>query len=128
MDGDAALLRTLKRARPKSVWLAATMPRTGSDARRLAECRLLSAAVGVPLLATNDALYATAAQRPLHDIITCIREGMTVQKAGRLLRANGERHLKAPEEMARSQEHTSELQSLMRNSYATLRMKKKKKT
>src|SRR3546814_13891301 len=26
---------------------------------------------------------------------------MTVQKAGRLLRANGERHLKAPEEMAR---------------------------
>jgi len=101
MDGDAALLRTLKRARPKSVWLAATMPRTGSDARRLAECRRLSAAVGVPLLATNDALYATAAQRPLHDIITCIREGMTVQKAGRLLRANGERHLKAPGEMAR---------------------------
>src|SRR3546814_16734217 len=77
MDGDAALLRTLKRARPKSVWLAATMPRTGSDARRLAECRRLSAAVGVPLLETNDALYATAAQRPPHDIITCIREGMT---------------------------------------------------
>lgn len=101
MDGDATLLRTLKRARPKSVWLAATMPRTGSDARRLAERRRLSAATGVPLLATNDALYATPAQRPLHDIITCIREGMTVQKAGRLLRANGERHLKAPGEMAR---------------------------
>jgi len=101
MDGDAALLRTLKRARPKSVWLAAVMPRTGSDARRLAERRRLSAAVGVPLLATNDALYATAAQRPLHDIVTCIREGVTVQKAGRLLRANGERHLKAPGEMAR---------------------------
>src|SRR3546814_1841438 len=146
MDGDAALLRTLKRARPKSVWLAATMPRTGSDARRLAECRRLSAAVGVPLLATNDALYATAAQRPLHDIITCIREGMTVQKAGRLLRANGERHLKAPEEMARlfgscpeavgesakllarirrSDEHTSELQSLMRISYAVFCVKTK---
>src|SRR3546814_3590039 len=123
MDGDAALLRTLKRARPKSVWLAATMPRTGSDARRLAECRRLSAAVGVPLLATNDALYATAAQRPLHDIITCIREGMTVQKAGRLLRANGERHLRAPE---RSEEHTSELQSLMRISYAVFCLQKKK--
>src|SRR3546814_13593016 len=61
MDGDAALLRTLKRARPKSVWLAATMPRTGSDARRLAECRRLAAAVGVPLLPTNDALDAPAA-------------------------------------------------------------------
>src|SRR3546814_8128061 len=92
MDGDAALLRTLKRARPKSVWLAAVMPRAGHDARRLAERQHLSAATGVPLLATNDALYATAAQRPLHDIITCIRE--------------------------RSEEHTSELQSLMRISYA----------
>ncbi|WP_255247084.1 error-prone DNA polymerase [Sphingopyxis sp. GW247-27LB] len=101
MDGDAALLHTLKRVRPKSVWLAATMPRTGSDARRLAERRRLSAATGVPLLATNDALYATAAQRPLHDVITCIREGATVQKAGRRLRANGEQHLKSPEEMKR---------------------------
>src|SRR3546814_15680682 len=77
------------------------MPRAGHDARRLAERQHLSAATGVPLLATNDALYATAAQRPLHDIITCIREGAAIQKAGRLLRANGERHLKAPEEMAR---------------------------
>ena len=101
MDGDADLLRTLKRARPKSVWLAATMPRAGRDARRLAERRRLAAATGVPLLATNDALYATAAQRPLHDIVTCIREGTTVQKAGRRLHANGERHLKSPAEMAR---------------------------
>jgi error-prone DNA polymerase len=101
MDGDAALLRTLKRARPKSVWLAAAMPRGGSDARRLAQRAALAAAVGVPLLATNDALYATPAQRPLHDIITCIREGTSVHKAGRLLHANGERHLKASAEMRR---------------------------
>ncbi len=101
MDGDAALLRTLRQARPKSVWLAVSMPRTGCDARQLAERERLSAATGVPLLATNDALYATAAQRPLHDIITCIREGVTIQKAGRRLRANGERYLKAPEEMKR---------------------------
>jgi error-prone DNA polymerase len=101
MDGDEALLRTLKRARPKAVWLAATMPRSGADARRLAERQRLAAATGVPLLATNDALYASAAQRPLHDIVTCIREGTTVQKAGRLLHANGERYLKSPAEMQR---------------------------
>ncbi|MGV3731161.1 MAG: error-prone DNA polymerase [Sphingopyxis sp.] len=101
MEGDAALLRTLKAARPKSLWLAATMPRSGADARRLAELQRLSAATGVPLLATSDALYATAAQRPLHDIITCIREGTTVHKAGRLLAANAERHLKSPAEMHR---------------------------
>ena len=101
MEGDEALLRTLKNKRPKSVWLAATMPQSGVDARRLAELQRLSAATGVPLLATNDALYATKEQRPLHDIITCIREGTTVSKAGKLLRANGERYLKAPAEMKR---------------------------
>jgi error-prone DNA polymerase len=101
MESDKALLRTLKRRRPKSVWLAATMPQSGADARRLAELQRLSTATGVPLLATNDALYATKAQRPLHDIITCIREGTTVSKAGKLLRANGERYLKAPAEMKR---------------------------
>jgi len=99
--GDEALLRTLKQARRKSVWLAATMARSGADARRLIELERLSAATGVPLLATNDALYATIAQRPLHDVITSIREGTTVQKAGKLLRANGERHLRAPAEMKR---------------------------
>ncbi|GAA0865344.1 error-prone DNA polymerase [Sphingopyxis soli] len=101
MEGDEELLRTLKRKRPKSVWLAATMPLSGADTRRLAQLQRVSAATNIPLLATNDALYATAAQRPLHDIVTCIREGVTVQKAGKLLRANGERHLKAPAEMKR---------------------------
>ena len=101
MGGDEALLRTLKRARPKSVWLAATMPQSGADTRRLAELQRISAATNAPLLATNDALYALATKRPLHDIITCIREGTTVRKAGKLLRANGERYLKAPAEMKR---------------------------
>ncbi|MBL9069661.1 MAG: error-prone DNA polymerase [Sphingopyxis sp.] len=101
MEGDETLLHTLKRARPKSVWLAATMPQSGADARRLAELQRISVTTNIPLLATNDALYATAAQRPLHDIITCIREGTTLGKAGKRLRANGERYLKAPAEMKR---------------------------
>jgi error-prone DNA polymerase len=45
----------------------------------------LGAAVGVPLIATNDALFADADCRPLHDVMTCIREGLTVQTAGRSL-------------------------------------------
>src|SRR3546814_15885954 len=61
----------------------------------------LAERVGIPLLATNDTLYATREQRPLHDVITCIREGTNLHDAGRLLRANGERHLKPPQEMRR---------------------------
>jgi error-prone DNA polymerase len=41
------------------------------------------------MLATNDALYATPDDRPLHDILTCIREGETIHSAGRRLLANG---------------------------------------
>ena len=100
MDAAADLLARLRAATPH-LWLAATMPRAGRDARELARRKTLSAATGVPLVATNDALYATPDCRPLHDVMTCIREGRMVRTAGRLLAPSAERHLKAPAEMAR---------------------------
>ena len=93
-------LRRLAEARPGAVWLGASMPRAGSDRRHLARLKGLADRVGVLLIATNDAFYASPADRPLHDIVTCIREGVTIGQAGRLLAANAERHLKAPGEMA----------------------------
>jgi error-prone DNA polymerase len=81
------------------LWLGLSMPKSGKDQRRLAELRSVAQALGVPLLATNDALYARLGQRPLHDVITCIRNGTTVQKAGRLLEANGERFICSPRTM-----------------------------
>jgi len=93
------------KAKTPHLWLGATMPRGGNDARKLAELAELSAATGIPLIATNDALYATPEARALHDIVTCIREGTTIQSAGRRLLANAERNLKPPEEMARLFRH-----------------------
>ena len=55
----------------------------------------------VPLIAVNDVLYHAPERRPLQDVVTCIREHVTIDKAGRLLEANAERHLKRPQEMAR---------------------------
>ncbi|MCH7628137.1 MAG: PHP domain-containing protein, partial [Proteobacteria bacterium] len=101
MGRDRALLERLAEARPGAVWLAATMQRSGADARRLAQARALGAACGVPLIATCDALYDHPDARPLHDVLTCIREGVTMAEAGRRLLANAERHLKPPAEMAR---------------------------
>ncbi|NVD28104.1 DNA polymerase III subunit alpha [Parasphingorhabdus flavimaris] len=89
------------RSRTPRVWLGATMPRSGPDKRYLARLHGLSQATGIPLIATNDPLYATPEQRPLHDILTCIAEKTTIPKAGRLLAANAERFLKPPSEMAR---------------------------
>ena len=86
---------------PGRLWLGASMPHAGDDERRLAGLARVAAAHGIPLLATADALYAVPDDRGLHDIMTCIREGTTVQAAGRRLAANAERHLKDAGDMTR---------------------------
>jgi len=102
-DGNSLseILRRLRSKAPGRVWLGADIRLAGNDARRLARLKRLAVSVGVPLLATNDALYAEPAQRPLHDVLSCIRLGSTIADAGRALEANAERHLKSPAEMAR---------------------------
>jgi error-prone DNA polymerase len=100
-EGLAALLGRLARIAPNRVWLGVTMPRRGRDARRLAMLSALAASAGVPVIASNDVLYAAPQERPLHDVLTCIREGVTIANAGTRLEVNAERHLKPPHEMAR---------------------------
>ena len=99
--GLAATLDRLAAAAPGRVWLGVTMPRSGADRRRLMAHAALAEARGVPLLATTDALFATPRDRPVQDILTCIREGLTIRTGGRRLAANAERHLKSAAEMAR---------------------------
>ena len=94
-------LGKLARVAGGAVWLGATMPRNGNDRRRLLALRRLAEHYGAPLIATNDVLYDTAEKRPLQDIVTCIREGLKIESASRILEANAERHLKPPEEMQR---------------------------
>ena len=74
---------------------------SGIDTTRLLILSEAAHAAGVALLATNDVHAHALARRPLQDVLTCIREGITVHGAGWRLHANAERHLKAPEEMTR---------------------------
>jgi len=55
----------------------------------------------LPLLATNGVCHATAAEREILDVLTSVRNKVTLETAGRLLAKNSERHLKSPAEMAR---------------------------
>jgi error-prone DNA polymerase len=73
----------------------------GDDVQRLHRLAALAARAGLPLVATNDVLYHTREQRPLQDVVTCIREGCTIAEAGFRLAANAERHLKSAAEMER---------------------------
>ena len=52
-------------------------------------------------MAVNDVLYHAAERRPLQDVLTAIRLNVPVSEAGFELRANAERHMKTPTEMAR---------------------------
>ncbi len=54
---------------------------------------------GLPLLATNGVLHATAADRGVLDVFTCLRHHTTLDAAGRRLAMNAERCLKAGRDM-----------------------------
>ncbi|WHO39661.1 error-prone DNA polymerase [Sphingobium sp. AP49] len=93
--------RQLQERMPDRVWLGLSMRYQGRDARHVAMMQAVSRDIGIPLIATNDILYATSGTRPLQDVLTCIREGVTLKTAGTRLQANAERHMKSPTEMAR---------------------------
>ena len=96
-----ALLLHLREAAPRAVWLGASMLYRGDDGRRLARLAAVAGKARVPLIAIGDVLYHTPERRALQDVVTCIREHLTLKSAGRRLEANAERHLKPPDEMAR---------------------------
>src|ERR1700730_15092362 len=95
------LLSLLRDAAPGRVRLAATMLYRGNDRARLAQRAQMAAQARVPLIAVNDVLYHHPERRELQDVLTCIREHLMIDKAGRRLAGNAERYLKPPAEMAR---------------------------
>lgn len=82
-------------------WLAAGMLYRGDDARRLTRLAEVARDARIPLIAVNDVVCHAPERRALQDVVTCIREHLTLETAGRQLEANIERHLKSPSEMAR---------------------------
>ncbi len=98
---DSDMLTRLAACAPGRVWLGVVIDRAGRDERHLIWARKLAACCSIPIIALNDARYAVPEDKPLHDVLTAIRLGKTVQEAGRALSANAERHLKSPGEMAR---------------------------
>ncbi len=105
LEADAGetlpLLRNLLDRFGKAIRLAVAPAYLGNDHFRLEQAAALASASGMRLMATNDVLYHAAERRPLQDALTAIRLNVPVANAGFELRANAERHMKAPLEMAR---------------------------
>ncbi|HLP85528.1 MAG TPA: error-prone DNA polymerase [Phycisphaerales bacterium] len=81
--------------------LAMSRAYQATDAARIEQIAAMSRLTGVPIVATNDVHYHTPDRRALQDVLTCIREGCTIDEAGYRLHANAERYLKPADEMAR---------------------------
>lgn len=96
-----ASLHRLADAFRGSVWFALTPHYDGSDTRRFQALHTLAQSAHVPLIATNDVLAHAPERKALQDVLTCIREHVTLETAGFLLEANAERHIKSGTEMAR---------------------------
>ncbi len=80
---------------------ALSLRRRPDDATRLRAIERLAAASGVPTVATGDVLYHAPSRRILQDVVTCIREGCTIDAAGFRRERSVDRALKSSDEMAR---------------------------
>ncbi len=96
-----ACIADLKEAFGARLSLAIWRHFDGEDPRRLARVASLSHALAVPVCATNRVLFARREDKPVFDVLHCIREGVTLDEAGRSLLPNVEAHLKSQDEMGR---------------------------
>ncbi|HUP67764.1 MAG TPA: error-prone DNA polymerase, partial [Sphingomicrobium sp.] len=101
LDAFEAELPRLRGALTSLTHVAASWLYRGDDNQRIERLDRIARANGCTILATNDVHYHAPDRRPLQDVVTCIREKVTIANAGYLLNPNAERHLKSPDEMAR---------------------------
>jgi DNA polymerase III alpha subunit len=64
------------------------------------ETARLAADLGLPVVVTNDVHYARPEDRELHDVVTAISHGRTLDTLGDLRRSDGESYLKSGTELA----------------------------
>ncbi|HCY98439.1 MAG: error-prone DNA polymerase [Rhodobacterales bacterium RIFCSPHIGHO2_02_FULL_62_130] len=94
-------LRTLAQSFPGQCFLGAAPRYDGLDGDRFDELALMAQALNLPMVAVGDVLMHRSARRPLADVLTCLREGCTIDTIGTRRLANGEHRLKSGAEMAR---------------------------
>ena len=82
-------------------YLALTLRRRPRDQMRLHELMRLASEAGVAPVVTNDVLHHHPDRRILQDVVTCIREGCTIDSVGFRRERSADRHLKRAVEMHR---------------------------
>jgi len=86
---------------PGSAWIAAELHCEGNDRAWLGYLKELAAASRLPLVAAGGVLMHVRRRLPLLDTLTAIRLGRSVGELGNAAQANGERHLRSRDRLAR---------------------------
>ncbi len=97
----APVLEQLCAAFEDRLYVVLARHRRAEETLKEIRLRELADRFGLPTVAAVEVLYHAPGRRPLQDVLTCIREGVTLPAAGRLLRPNDQHALKGPEDMAR---------------------------
>ena len=97
----AALVARLREAFGDRLYALVSRHRRAEERRQEACVREHAARAGLPLVAATEVLYHTPARRDVQDVVTCIRHGVTLAAAGRLIKPNAEHDLKTPLALAR---------------------------
>ncbi|WP_417268747.1 error-prone DNA polymerase [Celeribacter sp.] len=94
-------IQILSRNFPNHVFLGAAPRYDGSDQAYLRACAQAAQRASAPMVAVGDVLMHRAARRQLADVLTCMREHITIDEIGTRALPNGERRLKTGADMAR---------------------------
>ena len=100
--GDAAdPIAERARTYPSNVYLGCAPRYDGNDQASFDRCMALSHATSAPMVAIGDVLMHHGSRRQLADVLTCLREGCSIDDIGKRALPNAERRLKGEQDMAR---------------------------
>ncbi|WP_373236868.1 PHP domain-containing protein, partial [Cohaesibacter celericrescens] len=96
-----AHLGTVVQRFPGHVFLGAAPAYNGTDQAHFDACARLAYRLAAPMVAVGDVLMHHAKRRQLADVLTCMREHVTIDEIGSRALPNAERRLKGAADMER---------------------------
>ncbi len=90
---------------PGDVFLGACPRYDGNDQAHFNACARLADTLATPMVAVGDVLMHRGARRQMADVLTCLRERITIDEIGTRALPNAERRLKGAADMARLFRH-----------------------
>ena len=98
---DTAHIQTVQRRYPGHVFLGVAPRYDGSDQAYFDDCAYQARKAATPMVAIGDVLMHRGNRRQLADVLTCMREHITIDQVGTRALPNAERRLKDHTDMAR---------------------------